>query len=370
MKTSKDVSCRLWDLLIRLAKKQKTISYGDASKLLGIHHRVIRHPLHIIQKYCHDYSLPHLTILVVDRNGKLGKGKTSVSNMDIERNRVYEMNWQSIKHPCQELELPHYLKINKPLIIVKPDQIINLIKKNYFQGQYLEFPVIHEIKNRFPRILSKSIQREDVLKIFAEKKYYLGFITAMLWGGINATRPKEKNKQETIDLYILLKEDQKKIETIIEQVKKYIQKNELEKCFNYLSKDGKIKGIGSAYFTKLMYFIGQSEEKVKIKPLILDKWTSNAYLSLLIDSLQKEKIKSYYTGKINEKDKSVSLRIDKSGLYKSFVEDMNKWAILLNISASKLEEFIFGISLKENKSNNNPRIQLWKIITDYYYKNK
>ena len=48
---------------------------------------------------------------------------------------------------------------------------------------------------------------------------------------------------------------------------------------------------------------------------------------------------------------------------------MNKWAISLNIPASKLEEFVFGISLKENKSNNNPRIQLWKIITDYY-KNK
>lgn len=106
-----------------------------------------------------------------------------------------------------------------------------------------------------------------------------------------------------------------------------------------------------------------------MKPLILDKWTSNAYLALLIDSLQKEKIISFYTGKINKKNKSVSLRNDKSQIYRSFVEDMNKWAILLNIPASKLEEFVFGISLKENKSNNNPRIQLWKIITDYY-KNK
>jgi hypothetical protein len=369
MKQSKEISCPLWDLLIKCAKNRKTISYGEASRLLEIHHRVIRHPLHIIQKYCHDNNLPHLTILVVDRNGKLGKGKTTVSNVNIERNSVYEMNWQSIKHPCHEFDLPNYLKINKPLILGKPDQTINLISKNYFQGQYQKFPVIHEIKNRFPNILSKSIQRDDVLKIFAEKKYYLGFITAMLWGGINGTRPKKTNNQETIDLYVLLKEDQKKIEKIIQQVKKYIQKNELENCFNYLSNDGKINGIGHAYFTKLIYFLGHGDNKVKIKPLILDKWTSNAYLALLIDSLQIDKIKLYYTGNIDEKNKSVSLRNNKSKIYKSFVEDMNKWANFLNVPASKLEEFVFGISLKENKSNNNPRIQLWKIITDYY-KNK
>ena len=119
----------------------------------------------------------------------------------------------------------------------------------------------------------------------------------------------------------------------------------------------------------MIYFLGHGDNKVKIKPLILDKWTCNAYLALLIDSLQIDKIKLFYTGKIDEKNKSVSLRNNKSKIYKSFVEDMNKWANLLNIPASKLEEFIFGISLKENKSNNNPRIQLWKIITDYY-KNK
>ena len=369
MKKSKGTSCHLWDILIKCAKNRKTISYGEASKLLEIYHRSIRYPLHILQKYCLDNKLPHLTILVVDRNGNLGKGKTPVSNVDFERSRVYEMDWLKIKHPCQEFDLPNYLEFNKPIILGKPDQNINLISKNYFQGQYLKFQIIHEIKNRFPNILTKAIQREDVLKIFAEKKYYLGFITAMLWGGINGTRPKKTNNQQTIDLYVLLKEDQKKIEKIIQKVKKYIQKHDLENCFNYLSNEGKINGIGHAYFTKLIYFLGHGDNKVKIKPLILDKWTSNAYLALLIDSLQIDKIKLFYTGKIDEKNKSVSLRNDKSQLYKSFVEDMNKWAISLNIPASKLEEFVFGISLKENKSNNNPRIQLWKIITDYY-KNK
>ena len=89
MKKSKEISCNLWDLLIKCAKNRKTISYGEASRLLEIYHRVIRHPLHIIQKYCHENNFPHLTILVVDRNGNLGKGKTSVSNVDFERNIVY-----------------------------------------------------------------------------------------------------------------------------------------------------------------------------------------------------------------------------------------------------------------------------------------
>ena len=44
---------------------------------------------------------------------------------------------------------------------------------------------------------------------------------------------------------------------------------------------------------------------------------------------------------------------------------MKLWAEKLGVSASKLEEFIFGISLKKNNTKSNPRNQLWKIILTF-----
>jgi hypothetical protein len=46
---------------------------------------------------------------------------------------------------------------------------------------------------------------------------------------------------------------------------------------------------------------------------------------------------------------------------------MKIWADKLGITSSKLEEYIFGISLRKNNTKSNPRNQLWKIILDYPY---
>jgi hypothetical protein len=44
---------------------------------------------------------------------------------------------------------------------------------------------------------------------------------------------------------------------------------------------------------------------------------------------------------------------------------MKIWASELGVSASKLEEFIFGVSLRKNNTKSNPRNQLWNIILEY-----
>lgn len=262
--------------------------------------------------------------------------------------------------------IPKYLLINSSRILNAPPQNINLITKKYSDKNYMEFPIMKEFHKVFPDLQNKSIQRKDVADLFRKKKYYLGFITAMIWGGINATRPEKKDQFETINFYKVLNQEEKKIYKIITNVKSLLVKGEYEKCFNYLDTDGKINGVGHAYFTKLMYFIGYNENRIKLKPLIFDKWTSNAYLALLIDSGQFDKIKMFYTGKIDKNNKTVSLRRNKALVYHSFIKDMNTWAYELNISPSRLEEFIFGISLKQNKTVTNPRVQLWKKILNYY----
>ncbi len=258
--------------------------------------------------------------------------------------------------------LPNFLIENKAKIQSAPPQIISLVNKKYKHKKFLEFSIMKEFFTTFPNADKKSIQRADVNKLFRMEKYYLGFISAMIWGGINASKPREKEKFETIDFYRLLKEDRKKITEITLKVKKLLLKGQHKFCFDYLYNEGKINGIGHAYFTKLMYFMGHNYSKIKLKPLIFDKWTSNAYLALLINSNQYDKIKRYYTGRINEKEHSVSIRSNKSELYLSYITDMDIWSKKLGVSSSKLEEYIFGVSRKENKSNSNPRIQLWRII--------
>jgi len=199
----------------------------------------------------------------------------------------------------------------------------------------------------------------------------------MIWGGINASRPrkikandkekKEIAKFETIDFYKLLKQEEKVVISIIKKSEELIIKGSNKECFEFLlSEKGKLQGVGYAYFTKLMYFLGHHNALVKTKPLILDKWTSNAYFALLINSNQNEKINRYYNKNIYTEKKTVGL-ISKqlSSLYENYINDMKLWAENLGVSASKLEEFIFGISLKKNNTKSNPRNQLWKIILNY-----
>ena len=276
-------------------------------------------------------------------------------------------------------DLPEYLIENKNKIIDNPDQYINLINKNYSKNIYLEFDVIKEFHQRFPNLKKSPIQRKEVSKLFKNKEYYLGFIAAMIWGGINASRPrkvkeidkenKEIAKFETIDFYKLLKQDKKQVISIIRKSEELIKKGKNKECFEFLLSDkGKLQGVGYAYFTKLMYFLGHHNQLVKTKPLILDKWTSNAYFALLINSNQNEKINRYYTKTIDPKYKTVGLTSKQlSSTYDSYINDMKIWADKLGITSSKLEEYIFGISLRKNNTKSNPRNQLWKIILDYPY---
>ncbi|MCF8326378.1 MAG: hypothetical protein K9I84_15580 [Leadbetterella sp.] len=262
--------------------------------------------------------------------------------------------------------LPNYLINNGLRILNAPPQNINLITKKYSHEKFMDFPVMKEFYKTFPDLKSKTIQRKDVSELFRKKKYYLGFITAMIWGGINASRPRKKNEFETIDFYKVLRQDEKKVLKIINKAKALLVDGEYEKCFQFLSDKGKIEGLGHAYFTKLMYFLSYTEKRIKLKPLIFDKWTSNAYLALLIDTEQFDKIKQFYTGRIDKKNMTVSLRRNVSTTYLSFIIDMDNWASELGINSSRLEEFIFGMSLKDNKVGSNPRKQLWKIILNYY----
>jgi hypothetical protein len=242
--------------------------------------------------------------------------------------------------------VPEYLIKNINRIITSPPQNINLITSKYSNTKFMEFEIIRKFFKTFPDLKKKSIQRSDVSELFRKKQYYLGFITAMIWGGINASRPKKKDDFETIGFYTLLKQDENKITTIIHHVKSLLVKEEHLNCFNYLNKEGKIKGVGHAYFTKLMYFIGYIDKRIKLKPLIFDKWTSNAYLALLINSNQLDKVKQFYTGKIDNKNKIVSLRSNTALTYENYIKDDRN-----NFFLDKPNKLYLYVNLNGNPTN-------------------
>lgn len=388
-----DRAALVWKILISNAKKKTLISYKNLANQINIHHRVVRYPLDIIQKYCIEYHFPPLSILVVDRNGIRGQGFIMQGDLNLLENNVQNFNWQSIVNPFKEKKiikknlcnlpvqldnelvfskialqtaiLPTYLFLNKKRITSQPDQFINLASEKYNNVKFKAFEIIVEFFKTFPQWKKNPIQRKDVINLFKEDKKYLGFISAMIWGGINSSRPKEKGDFETIDFFRLLSVKKSKVEEIIKKVESFLLNEEIKECFLYLKKEGKIDGIDYPYFTKLMYFIGQSNDDIKVKPLIFDKWTSNGYMALLINSNNLLKLNDFYTGRIDNKNKLVGIRNNLQDVYYEYVIDMKKWSYQIGITSSKLEEFIFGTSLKLDKSKSNPRNELWDIILKF-----
>jgi putative restriction endonuclease len=95
-------AARAWPLLVDVAKRHSTITYGDMAKILGIHHRTIRFVLSEIQDYCLAEKLPPITILVVDQKlGKPGAGFIAWDVQDLGHglDLVYGYPWASIDNP-------------------------------------------------------------------------------------------------------------------------------------------------------------------------------------------------------------------------------------------------------------------------------
>jgi putative restriction endonuclease len=71
---------RIWEILTDLASRKRDITYKDLAKQLGVHPRVLRYPLNLIQEYCLEQGLPPLTILAVNQAGFPGQGFTALDH--------------------------------------------------------------------------------------------------------------------------------------------------------------------------------------------------------------------------------------------------------------------------------------------------
>jgi len=90
-----------WTVLTRIASQKTFIRYKKLGDEIGIHHRVVRFVLGVIQEYCLQNQLPPITILVTDANGIPGTGFKAwdVDNIDEGFQKVYDYNWNNLDNP-------------------------------------------------------------------------------------------------------------------------------------------------------------------------------------------------------------------------------------------------------------------------------
>lgn len=98
---------KLWDVLVEVARtKDEVITYGDAARRIGIHHRALRFPLDLVGKYCLAERLPPLTGIVVrSDDSRPGTGFTNAMPDYVDRLAgVYATNWNKIQNPFSDIE--------------------------------------------------------------------------------------------------------------------------------------------------------------------------------------------------------------------------------------------------------------------------
>lgn len=90
----------MWNELVVLASQKNSVTYKQLAQRLGLHHRVLRYPLELIQNHCLEAHLPALTVLVVNSyTGKPGTGFIAHSDINASTRKVLNYPWGEVDNP-------------------------------------------------------------------------------------------------------------------------------------------------------------------------------------------------------------------------------------------------------------------------------
>ena len=120
-----------------------------------------------------------------------------------------------------------------------------------------------------------------------------------------------------------------------DQIKKHLEKirgENLTRCgaYNLFRNQGKVKGLGPSYFTKLLYFFSPAQNF-----WIMDQWTSKS-----INLLTGEHLVQISGSSPSDKNKG--------GNYQAYCEEVDALAILLKTNGDEIEQRLMS------KGNPNP----------------
>lgn len=271
------------------------------------------------------------------------------------------LNPKYTKGPSTRMSsLPAYLQTNKVRIQQLGPQRLAPFGKEYLGWTE---PVMQRLYERFP---TNQVQRSELLEMYKNwEDPVLAAIATFVWGYID-TR-KDKRLQQVLML------NESALKERLDRIHILVTAGEIEEAFLSCctGNDNHIRGVGMSFFTKLFFFIGESVSAVRIKPLILDRWTTNAFFALEAQSLGLKGARDWFSlpsKAVFEKSKAVYLKPNvnlQAAAYVRYINQMNIWASELNVSPAKLEEFVFGVHRRQNKSASNPRNEIVSIICGF-----
>lgn len=93
-----------WPILIDFANRSTIMTYGELANKMGIHPRVCKYFLGLIQDHCIENRLPPLQSIVVDKKtGAPGKGyyATPTNNILNVHRSVFAFDWSKISNPFE-----------------------------------------------------------------------------------------------------------------------------------------------------------------------------------------------------------------------------------------------------------------------------
>lgn len=142
---------------------------------------------------------------------------------------------------------------------------------------YKEFQRIKRLYEYNPLTKERiPLTRDMIIDLFKQGKYFDGFLCAMVWGNIGTY---QGGRQRFEDIFN--ESNKEKINRVVELVRSGdVEKAYLSLCDKTQNGNG-IKGLGEAFFTKLLYFAGMSRIAMKPKPLIFDRNIRIAYNNIL-----------------------------------------------------------------------------------------
>lgn len=213
-------ACAAWPVLVEVARRHETISYGGLGGKIGVHHRAVRYVLGIIQDYCLAENLPPLTILVVNGSGRPGDGFIAhdLNDFDGGLSYVWEYDWGTLENP---FEVSASIESHQALIdtlVREPEssrEVYSIVpsrgmKQVLFRSALLKayktrcaftelsFPQALEACHIIPWAQANSAERLDIrngilLNSFHHKLFDRGAITISVDHEIIYCDPKEKD---------------------------------------------------------------------------------------------------------------------------------------------------------------------------------
>lgn len=246
-----------------------------------------------------------------------------------------------------KLRIPNYLSLNV-LAVQKKEQNLTKIVSAFYSIDNAEVKSVLALFEHN----DKKIKREDVIFLFETNQIVKGVYAAMIWGGMSTSPAMGNHFGKLLEVPV------ERLCEIVDKVTKLLRNGEVKLAYDYMEADGKIPGMGHAFFTKIFFFVSMAQKFTVIAP-IYDKWTKLAHCALLYDSDNEHLAKKYFAKRTND---IVNLRACASDAYEDYVQKMGLWATALKVSVCQLETFIFGNHKSIDKSDDNPRFQFPRML--------